>query len=104
MYTLEEMLWKKRRQAEKPEEMLVRHSKKRYKVVGPNGNFIFLPTAGYIINSSLFAAGSYGYYWSSSLNTSSPSCAYSVVFISSSMGRRDYDYRYRGRSVRSVCP
>lgn len=29
MYTLEEMLWKKRGQAEKPEEMLVRHSKKR---------------------------------------------------------------------------
>ena len=74
-----------------------------YKVVGPNGNFIFLPTAGYIINSSLFAAGSYGYYWSSSLNTSSPSYAYSVVFIPSSMGR-DYDYRYRGRSVRPVCP
>ena len=74
-----------------------------YKVVGPNGNFIFLPTAGYIINSSLFAAGSYGYYWSSSLNMSSPSYAYSVVFITSSMGR-DYDYRYRGRSVRPVCP
>ena len=75
-----------------------------YKVVGPNGNSIFLPAAGYIINSSLFAAGSYGYYWSSSFNTSSPSYAYSVVFIPSSMGRRDYDYRYRGRSVRPVCP
>ena len=74
-----------------------------YKVVGPNGNSIFLSAAGYIINSSLFAAGSYGYYWSSSFNTSSPSYAYSVVFIPSSMGRRDYDYRYRGRSVRPVC-
>ena len=37
-------------------------------VTGPNGNFIFLPAAGYRISSSgsLYNVGSYGYYWSAS--------------------------------------
>ena len=36
-----------------------------YKVEGPNGNSIFLPAAGFRDVSSLYDAGSYGYYWSS---------------------------------------
>ena len=36
-----------------------------YNVEGPNGNSIFLPAAGYRGGSSLFYAGSYGFYWSS---------------------------------------
>jgi hypothetical protein len=36
-----------------------------YKVTGPNGNSIFLPAAGYRHWSSLYNAGSTGYYWSS---------------------------------------
>lgn len=32
-----------------------------------NGNSLFLPAAGYRFLSSLRGAGSYGYYWSSSL-------------------------------------
>lgn len=35
------------------------------KVVGPNGNSIFLPAAGYRSNGYLYAAGSGGNYWSS---------------------------------------
>ena len=38
---------------------------KGYKVVGPNGNSIFLPAAGYRSDSSLCSVGSYGRYWSS---------------------------------------
>ena len=38
-----------------------------YTVIGPNGNSIFLPAAGYRDDSDLDGAGSYGYYWSSSL-------------------------------------
>lgn len=34
------------------------------KVTGPNGNFIFLPAAGYCYGTSLDYAGSVGYYWS----------------------------------------
>lgn len=35
------------------------------KVVGPNGNSIFLPAAGYFTKSSHEHVGEYGYYWSS---------------------------------------
>ena len=73
-----------------------------YKVVGKNGNFIFLPAAGCMDYSSLNDAGSGGYYWSSSLNTSYPSNAYYVGFYSSDV-YRDYRNRGSGRSVRPVC-
>lgn len=72
-----------------------------YKFVGPNGNSIFLPAAGYRYNSSFGNVGSYGSYWSSSLDTSSPSTACYFTFDSSLVGWgihcRDY-----GLSVRPV--
>ena len=69
-----------------------------------NGNFIFLPAAGYRYSSSLRSAGSDGYYWSSSLYTSYPCNAYYVNFNSSDVFR-DYIYsRIYGLSVRPVCP
>ena len=71
-----------------------------YKVVGPNGNSIFLPAAGRMDEGTLYYAGSYGYYWSSSLSTGSPRYAYYVSFNS---GGVDYWWRYVGRSVRPVC-
>ncbi|MBR4118878.1 MAG: hypothetical protein IKK64_02225, partial [Bacteroidales bacterium] len=76
-----------------------------YKVTSKkNGNSIFLPAAGYRSNSNLNSAGSYGYYWSSSLYTSSSSSsfAYYLDFISGNVDW-DYFYRYYGRSVRAVC-
>lgn len=72
------------------------------KVTGPNGNSIFLPAAGYRINSDLDRAGSYGYYLSSSLGTSISYYACSLGFNSSD-DVSYYDYRYLGRSVRAVC-
>ena len=74
-----------------------------YTVTGPNGNSIFLPAAGYRDDSSLIGAGSYGIYWSSSLNTYYTSDAWYVYFYPSSVYRY-YDYRYYGHSVRPVCP
>ena len=70
-----------------------------HKVTGTNGNSIFLPAAGYRNGASLFDGGSYGSYWSSSLNGSS--AAYFLYFF------RDYfDWynvsRYEGFSVRPV--
>jgi hypothetical protein len=73
-----------------------------YQVVGPNGNSIFLPAAGYMNGTSLYYVGSSGYYWSSSLYTSNPSYAYYVLFGSSGVFRGDYS-RDLGRSVRPVC-
>ena len=74
-----------------------------YKVTGPNGNSIFLPATGYILNSSLYNAGSYGYYWSSSLGTESPGIAYLMRFDSDYVDWYN-DGRSYGRSVRPVCP
>ncbi|MBO5013833.1 MAG: hypothetical protein J6C57_07310 [Paludibacteraceae bacterium] len=74
-----------------------------YKVTSKgNGNSIFLPAAGYRNGSSLYYAGSYGDYWSSSL-TDSPSYAWYVFFNSGNVDRYGNN-RYIGRSVRPVCP
>ncbi len=62
-----------------------------YEVKGSTGNSIFLP-----------ADGSYGFYWSSSLNTDYPGHAYYVTFYSYHYDWY-YDYRFLGRSVRAVC-
>lgn len=82
------------------------NGKKGYKVTGPNGNFIFLPAAGYRYGGSLGSAGSNGEYWSSSLNTSGSYIAYYLYFNSG--GSDDVGWfdigRYNGRSVRAVCP
>ena len=67
-----------------------------------NGNSIFLPVAGYYVDIYLDDAGSYGYYWSSSLITSDSYFAYDVYFNSSDVGW-DGDRRCYGRSVRAVC-
>ena len=72
-----------------------------YKVTGPNGNSIFLPVAGYRFSGGLDGAGSYGFYWSSSLNGSSPSYAYHLFFRSYGYYWDNY-YRYYGLSVRAV--
>ena len=73
-----------------------------YKVIGPNGNSIFLPAAGDMSDSDLDNAGLNGYYWSSLLSTDYPRYAYSVYFNSVGV-RWDDGYRSLGRSVRPVC-
>ena len=67
----------------------------------PNGNSLFLPAAGSRDNSYLGYAGSYGGYWSSSLDTDDPYRARDFSF-NSAIYYMDYDYRYSGRSVRGV--
>ena len=72
-----------------------------YRVIGPNGNSIFLPAAGYRNDSDLNNAGSYGLYRSASLYESNPYYAWYLYFDSSYYYTR-YDYRYYGRTVRAV--
>ena len=66
-----------------------------------NGNSLFLPSAGYRINSSLFDAGSRGYYWSSSLDTDIAYRAWRLYFRSGKYDMDGYE-RYYGRPVRPV--
>ena len=74
-----------------------------YKVIGPNGNSIFLPAASCMYRRSLSNAGSYGGYWSSSLDTDHLGNAYYVFFLSDDILCIIFGDRYYGRSVRPVC-
>ena len=72
-----------------------------YKVIGPNGKSIFLPTAGYRLGSNLNFAVSNGYYWSASLYESYPYSAWFLYFLPSNHFMRNYSRDY-GRTVRAV--
>ena len=68
-----------------------------YLVTGPNGNSIFLPAAV----PEMSGAGSYVYYWSSSLSTFRPNYAGGVRFNFGNVYRGNFS-RYFGYSVRPV--
>ena len=71
-------------------------------VTASNGNSIFLPATGLWDSiGHLVDVGSSGYYWSSSLNTSSSHSAW-LVYINSSRVGNAFSNRYCGRSVRPV--
>ncbi len=65
-----------------------------------NGNFIFLPAAGYRYGTSLGGAGS-GYYWSRSLYARNSGSAYGLFFDSASINCVSRS-RNNGQSVRPV--
>lgn len=71
-------------------------------VEATNGNSIFLPAAGFRVDTNLEGAGSAGCYWSSSLYTSIPEYAWLVSFRSGYVNRYYDGYRYYGLSVRPV--
>jgi hypothetical protein len=73
------------------------------KVSGYTDRSIFLPAAGYRSDAGLVNVGSYGDYWSSSLDTDYPYYAWCVYF-SSDVHDTFLNYRGRGQSVRPVCP
>ncbi len=78
---------------------------KGYKVTSKaegNTNYIFLPAAGCRYDSSLYDAGSHGYYWSSSLRSDYPSRACRLYFNLDIYGW-SIDKRSNGHSVRPVC-
>jgi uncharacterized protein (TIGR02145 family) len=67
----------------------------------PNGNSLFLPAAGGCVGTSLDGAGTYGDYWSSSLNADTPHRAWCLDFVSGNCGMSNC-YRDDGLSVRPV--
>lgn len=70
-----------------------------YIVKGPNGNSIFLPAAGYKLETSLGSVGSGGYYWSSSCY--SDVAAWRLNF-NNSVYQKAENYKLAGLSVRPV--
>ena len=67
-----------------------------------NGNSIFVPAAGICSDGSVNNVGSYGYYWSSSLNESIPRNGSRLYFDSSTAYMNSY-FRFGGLTVRAVC-
>ena len=65
-----------------------------------NGNSAFFPAAGYCLDSSMFQVGSYGYYWSSTLDLSNSNIGCGLYFGSGHIYQ--YGYRVYGRPVRGV--
>lgn len=75
-----------------------------YRVIGPNGNEIFLPFSGVRSGEEIMYRHSGGYYWTSELVHKSSSCAYYFYF--------DYEYKidnadhinyvYTGRAIRPI--
>ena len=78
-----------------------KNGKNGYNVVGPNGNSLFLPAAGYRTDTYLYYAGSNGYCWSRTVGSSLPDGAYYLGFNSSRI-IADSRTRCDGRSVRPV--
>ena len=72
-----------------------------YKIIGPNGNSIFIPAAGYYDGASRIYVGKSGGYWSSTPYESNTSRAYDFGFYSGGRSMYWY-YRYIGRTVRPV--
>ena len=70
-----------------------------YQVVGPNGNSIFMPAAGYV-DKSLNSDGSDGFYWSSTPSEQDSTCAYSLTFYGGLVV--GWNKFYYGRSIRPV--
>ena len=74
------------------------HGVDGYKIETSNGNFIFLPEAGYKIGSKMSEGG---YYWSSSLFENDPRDALYTYFYGEKISK-DFNCRCGGRSVRPV--
>lgn len=71
------------------------------KVTGPNGNSIFLPAAGSRSGVNFDALGSYGFYWSGTLNEDNYDGPYCLDFDLNPAYWYHY-VRYHGHSVRPV--
>lgn len=67
---------------------------------GYTDQWIFLPAAGVRDGTDVYDAGSYGYYWTSSLYTDYPYCAW-LFYFSSDNVTESY-FRYDGLSIRPV--
>ena len=72
-----------------------------YLLTGQNGNTIFLPAAGYLSGTAVYAAGLCGYYWSSSLHGTAMG-AYNVGFYIGGVFPQDSHSLFYGFSVRLV--
>lgn len=78
---------------------------KGFKIIGVNGNSLFLPNVGWGRGSQLYCVGSAGGYWSSSLHREYPSCAYYLdTSWADNFQACGYRRRWYGHAIRPVYP
>ena len=72
-------------------------------ITGSNGNSIFFPCAGKMIDTILTNEGEYGYYYSST-STGTPSSGYApcYYFVDRTQGTGHNRYKYHGFTIRAV--
>ena len=68
-----------------------------------NGESIFMPAAGIYMNENVTLNGSYGYYWSSTHDSSSAYRSVGLQFQWNAWGFDPFNDRSYGRTVRPVC-
>ena len=73
-----------------------------YKIVGPNGNAIFLPAAGYRSGKSLLDSGDGGNYWTKSNHEITDYIAWGFGFSKQHYDISESCYRIAGHSIRPV--
>lgn len=73
-----------------------------YKVIGPNGNSIFLPASGVWQSSGRTGFDSKGFYWSSTLNVDSPFEAFGLFFQTNNDLTLTHGERSYGAPIRPV--
>ena len=82
-------------------EWFQRNGVNGFLVIGPNGNTMFLPAAGFRLDDELFFYGTLGYYWSRTLYSNTTYNAHYLGFYSSSVDWCNGD-RSNGLVVRAV--
>lgn len=82
-------------------EWTKQNAKYGYKVYGPNGQFIFLPAAGFRTASRQMGAGAEGFYWTRSLYAPVPDLAYGFYFCAT-MDYMSKSVRPDGQTIRPV--
>ena len=82
-------------------EWTTRNGMNGYRVIGPNGNELFLPATGYHYNSSLYYSYFEGHYWSRDLYDIHPDGAYRLRIAQGARNCNVYN-RYFGYAIRAV--
>lgn len=69
-----------------------------YKIIGPNGNSIFLPASGYFSGTCLYRSSIYGYYWSTMCND----LGAFFLFFSRNGQSLSFNYKFYDFSIRTI--
>lgn len=85
-------------------ELTIQNGKKGYRIIGPNGNYIFLPAGGFRYGSYLYFENEFGFFWGDMTDMNVPENAYCMAFgeYEEPPFRAGWVLRQYGRNIRPV--